>query len=117
MAYDGLPQLVPQKRSLSQDERSTYLEFKTKCFSACSTNVSNTGSLFHYQSEAIHEDGSEIFEARWSSTTDTGLIASTHEAEVIGTDKSGAESQDCPDLHSPGPVEVCYGCVCRTISV
>ncbi|KAJ5381132.1 helicase [Penicillium cataractarum] len=116
MAYDGLQQLVPQKRSLCQDEQSTYFAAKARCVSSYSPNFSPPESFFHYQSAVVQEDEQGNFEAQWNSVTGFSSIPSINGAEFIADDGYAGENQTFLDLCDPEPVEVCYGCKIPNVS-
>lgn len=116
MAYDGLQQLVPQKRPLCQDEQSTYFEAKARCILSHTPYFSPPESFFHYQSTVVQEDETGDFEAQWNSVTGFSSMPSINGAEFIADDRYAGENQTFLDLCGPELVEVCYGCVCRTIN-
>lgn len=108
-----LHQLLPQKRLLNEDERAIYSGSKSQCLSRHTAKTSRPEPYIHCQSTIVQDNWPGIVEERWNSASDISMSASSNEADVVANDKPGSESQASPDLCSPEPVEVCYGCVCR----
>lgn len=109
--YDSL-RLVPQKRSIDQIELSTHWEAQTNCFSGHAKKFPRSESCFDCQVTCAQWG---VSEARRSSAADISSIPGVNQAEVIKNDKPKSEFRAYPELSSPGPIEICYGCVCCTI--
>ncbi|CAI7613100.1 unnamed protein product [Penicillium pancosmium] len=111
MVHDGLGQLVPQKRSLDNGELSIHLKSKAQCLSGHAKNLTCSKSSVNCQSTAVQEDSSGRCDASWPPATGVASITSINETEAIARDEPGSEDQACPELSSPGLVEVCYGSI------
>ena len=64
----------------------------------------------------VQEDEQGNFEAQWNYVTGFSSIPSINGTEFIADDGYAGKNQTFLDLCDPKPVEICYGCVCRTIN-